>query len=227
MQLFEAWFAAACIIEPVWQRCSHWLCLAVSRHCRAVVFWGGPLWQVYVGLRTHACTVTVKGLRPATATEVERMHNDCAICWCPMTTPGADRSSPAGAAGDVDGDHTATGAAPALAGSDDDSSAAGPSAGASAPPAAPGDAAGSGAATGALVLDQQGPAGPETAGGGGRGGVQGRSGVDLADSDGSTLPCGHCYHQTCLTQVCSCAVELRWPSPWDMLHVCYTVWGGL
>lgn len=179
--------------------------------CPAVVFWGGPLWQVYVGLRTHACTVTVKGLRPATAAEIERMHNDCAICWCPMTAPGAERTSAAGAAADAD---SGTAAAPALTASRNNTSAlpaAGSSAGASAPmvPAPLGDAAGPGAGAVTLAADQQLAAVPEAAGagaGGGHGGVQGPSGDDLGDSDGSTLPCGHCYHQTCLTQVRSCAV---------------------
>jgi hypothetical protein len=144
----------------------HLVCCYVRLCCAAVVFWGGPLWQVYIGLRTHACTVSVKGLRPATAAEIERMHNDCAICWMAMTVPGAAQHSTAASSEDR----------PAAA-------AAVPDAGA--------------------VAQVQGQAPlPAVAGTGGVvGAVRHAPAEGPGDSDGSTLPCGHCYHQTCLTQV--------------------------
>lgn len=136
----------------------------------SLVFWGGPLWQVYIGLRTHACTVSVKGLRPATAAEIERMHNDCAICWMAMTVPGAAQHSTA-----APEDRPAEAAAAAA-------SAAVPDAGAVA------------------QLQGQAPL-PAVAGTGGVVGAARHAAAEgPGDSDGSTLPCGHCYHQTCLTQ---------------------------
>jgi hypothetical protein len=153
----------------------------------AVVFWGGPLWQVYHGLRTHACTVSVKGLRPATAEEIERMHNDCAICWCPMTVPGAvqqadstseEPEQPATPRGDPTEAANADGGSNSTDGS--------------------GQAAGTGthsavAGTGSAEAGVEAAAARAAAASG-----------ELGDSAGSTLPCGHCYHQTCLTQVWAC-----------------------
>eukprot|EP00775_Hariotina_reticulata_P013637 gene13637-13760_t len=62
----------------------------------SVVFWGGPVMQLYEFLRTSTCSVSIKDLRPATAADVERMHGDCAICWCEMTVLGRQGSCTAG-----------------------------------------------------------------------------------------------------------------------------------
>jgi len=191
--------------------------LAVVSGCAvlpcAVVFWGNPLWQVYHALRTHACTVTVKGLRPATPAEITRMHNDCAICWCPMTVTGAqgraaseapqpessshrdrdpqphsgtasDAGSPASAAHGPEGSHHA--------GSSGDGTPLVPPAEATTTDAA---------ATAAANQLAAGPAGAAETADSGAGAVVVRQLPGLPESDGSTLPCGHSFHQGCLTQV--------------------------
>lgn len=184
--------------SPAWMR-PCWACtpltstlrIAVQSCCAAVVFWGGPLWQVYIGLRTHACTVSVKGLRAATAAEIERMHNDCAICWMAMTVPGAAQHGTAAP------EDRPPSAAPAPAAAPDDALLLLPAAA---------------TATAGAVADPQNEAPlPAAAGTGGVvGAARHAPAEDLGDSDGSTLPCGHCYHQTCLTQVGTCLVD--WPT---------------
>lgn len=147
--------------------------------------------------------MSVKGLRPATAEEIERMHNDCAICWCPMTVPGAAQQAdstseepeqPATPRGDpteaanADGGSNSTDGSGQAAGTGTHSAVAGTGsaeAGVEAPAAAPA----------AHEHAAQAAAGAAAASG------------ELGDSAGSTLLCGHCYHQTCLTQV------------WDGRHV--------
>jgi hypothetical protein len=141
--------------------------------------------------------VSVKGLRPATAAEIERMHNDCAICWCPMTVPEAAQQAdstseepeqPATPRGDpteaanADGGSNSTDGSGQAAGTGTHSAVAGTGpaeAGVEAPAAAPA----------AHEHAAQAAAGAAAASG------------ELVDGAGSTLPCGHCYHQTCLTQV--------------------------
>jgi hypothetical protein len=202
----------------------------------AAVFWGGPLWQVYHGLRTHACSVSVKGLRPATAAEIERMHHDCAICWCHMTVPGDGRQP--GSAGQQQQQAAGHGSVTRQGSTDnspvDTTSTAGdPGVAAKAgtagltdaePPAVAG-AGSSHAASAAGVgpsMQQavpQAPLGLASAearvrhaaaavgvGEAGQAGIQAvlqqqQQAGELNDTDGCTLPCGHCYHPGCLTQV--------------------------
>lgn len=174
----------------------------------AAVFWGGPLWQVYHGLRTHACSVTVKGLRPSTAAEIERMHHDCAICWCPMTVPGACHQP--GSAGQQQQQATAHGTVAQHGSTDNSPADTNSSAG---NPVAAALAAGHAPAVPQVVQQAPGLAPADAVvqhiAAGGEAGPSGIAAVqqrqqqagELSDTDGCTLPCGHCYHPGCLTQV--------------------------
>jgi hypothetical protein len=187
----------------------------------AVVFWGGPIMQVYDFLRTCVRSVSIKALRPATAAEIERMHGDCAICWCEMTVApcrGSGSSSnlshsraaaSTAASTAVTEDSTAllqqssmpaavagTVAAASLqrhAGSSADASVLGATAAA--------DAAGYDLADTqtAAVPGQQVEQGDMARVGAAAG--QALPGLSSPALHGYTLPCSHAYHQQCLNQV--------------------------
>lgn len=187
--------------SAVWYLLLHVCCLF------AVVFWGGPIMQLCEFLRSSVCSVSIKALRPATTAEIERMHGDCAICWCEMTVAPCTTNASSNSSGGGSG----SGSSGAAAGAP-------PEASASAAAAA-GKHALQNAATGSdppvcsevpvrSSSSRAAAAGCES--GGGAAGEPGAGcSVDLMVPPGSptplthgyTLPCGHAYHKACLNQV--------------------------
>jgi hypothetical protein len=179
--------------------------------------------QVYDFMRTSVRTVAIKALRPATAAEIERMHGDCAICWCEMTVaPGnsgrhSSSCSNSAAARSAAGTAAAADDAKGVAGPD--STAAGAAlqhhtdlAAEAAAVLDPGSAghnlAGSTAAAAVLEQDAGQESGDEVAGADAAGVAQLQQ-SSSAVLYGYTLPCSHAYHQQCLNQVSPATGRLR------------------
>lgn len=150
----------------------------------AVVFWGGPLIQLYEFLRSNVCSISIKSLRPATAGEIERMHGDCAICWCEMTVLRATRGSHASSVTGTNSMESAMLQQQPLAAAVD-----GVSTHAACLPAV-GDQAGSVAVTAGSSEPGVGAAEQATP-----------SLAAAGSTCGYSLPCGHAYHYQCLNQV--------------------------
>lgn len=180
--------------------------VAAAPPCCAVVFWGGPIMQAYDLLRTSVRSVSIKALRPATAAEIERMHGDCAICWCEMTV-APSRGGAAGSSSSSSGSSAAasTAAGAAALGNLSASAAAGQDAAAGAAVAAEDLADIYPAAVPGQDAEQQHAADMARAGSAGVEQLQAGSAAALL---GYTLPCSHAYHQQCLNQVRRCSPKV-------------------
>ncbi|KAK9906901.1 hypothetical protein WJX75_009933 [Coccomyxa subellipsoidea] len=53
----------------------------------SVVFWGASVQQLWESLRKHSTIVRPMGLQDATEEQIERMNNNCAVCWSEMGAP--------------------------------------------------------------------------------------------------------------------------------------------
>eukprot|EP00884_Botryococcus_braunii_P017767 jgi/Botrbrau1/4674/Bobra.33_2s0038.2 len=53
----------------------------------SVVFWGPVLQSLYESLRKHTTVVRPMGMEDATEEQIERMNNNCAVCWSEMGPP--------------------------------------------------------------------------------------------------------------------------------------------
>uniref|UniRef100_A0A7R9VBC0 RING-type domain-containing protein n=1 Tax=Chlamydomonas euryale TaxID=1486919 RepID=A0A7R9VBC0_9CHLO len=172
----------------------------------SMVFWGGPLMQLYQALRSSASVVRIRELRPATATEIERMGGNCAICWGEMEEPNSDGDGSSGSEDGPETEQQPSNIAPIAAGVAEQER----------------------PLPELLHLTSNADDGEEDGGGDDEG--DGRGDAPVASTDGFSLPCGHAYHHVCLHQwlhqchaqgttptcpMCQAAIELQvmWQLP--------------
>jgi hypothetical protein len=165
--------------------------------------------QLYEFLRTSTCSVSIQDLRPATSAEVERMHGDCAICWCEMTVLGSQVNSPStdsALAADGDGSSSSSGSSSSTIAA---GGALQPGSRSSADSARVAAAVPQGAAPAAALNSEAAQAVTAAAAVAEAPGAHCQA-ADTLPADGSvgfSLPCRHAYHQACLNQVGSRAVN--------------------
>lgn len=172
----------------------------------AVVFWGGPLLQLYDFLRANTYSVAIKSMRSATAADIERMHGDCAICWCEMTVAPGSSSEP-----DLGGQSHRQSDADPVDAHDEETAADNIAAAAGGPSSSSSHNKGQAASTSDADTDVSDASSELTGDNEQQESDVEATAADAAEpilvpggsTDGYTLACGHAYHHQCLNQVSS------------------------